>query len=158
MSISTIAHVDAMVQRVRSYVSPTTGETAARLCASRIYNGHGGKFLDPETAAFPHAVLRKINVRSDPLTYERENFDVEVMVHHQGRNNGAALETLTDLILQALITWRESSTEVGLSFAREYVQDRLTTVAATGTLANVLTNRLLIAVSSFPRRITMAVA
>lgn len=156
MSDSTVGHVDAMVARVRSYTSPVTGKTVARLCAGRVYNAHGGKYQDPESAAFPHVVLRKVNAQGDDHGLER--FEVEALVHHQGRNKGADCEEIADLVEQAMLTWKESSAAAGLSVGRVAARDTLPINTGPGVLPNVITVRILITATGFPRRLTLAVA
>lgn len=155
-SEATVAHVDAAVLRVRNYTSPNTGKRAATLCANRVYNAHGGKYRDPETALFPQAVLAKINVNSDPQTLERENFDIEVLCHAQSRGKAHEAEALADLIQQALLTWRESSTADGLTFGRGYTRSKLPDVTE-GALKDITTVRVVVGCSAFPKMITEAV-
>ena len=156
-SDATIAHVDTAVQQVLAYVSPNTGKKAALLCGNRVYNGHGGKYRDPETAQFPHVTLLKINVRSDDQVDVQENFDIEALCHARGRNRAAEAEALADFITQALLTWRESSNHAGHTRGRGYTRATLPPVEGADRMADVTTVRVTVGCSSFPKLVTAAV-
>lgn len=143
MSQSTSTHLDAVVARIKSYTSPTSGETMARLAKNRVYKGRS-----PDGAPFPHVVVRKINVFSDPFVSVRENFDVEVMCHHRPRTKEADLDVIADLVQQALTAWVESSAAVGLTFSRGWQRDRL------DFDDEVITQRLLFPCSSLSTLVT----
>lgn len=157
-SESTIAHVDAAVLRVRSFQSPTTGKTAALLCKNAVFNSHGGKYRDPETAPHPFVVLAKINIRSNPTVDVQEDFDIEALCHAKGRGRAQEAETLADLVQQALLTWRESGTAEGLTTGRGYTRVTLPAVEGSDRMRDVTTVRVTVACSSFPTMVTAVLA
>lgn len=147
MSDSTSSALDSVVTRLKSYVSPTSGKTLAQLTANRVY-----KSRSPDGAAFPHVVVRKINVVSDPFVDVRENFTIEVMCHHRPKTKEADLDVIADLVQQAMTAWRESASSLGLTFSRGWQRDRL------DFDDEVITQRLLFPCSSLPKLVTAVLA
>jgi hypothetical protein len=153
MSDSTEAHVDAAVAHVKAYVSPTTGKTVLLLAAGRVYGGQA-----PPAAAYPHVVLRKTNAGADPeYNNLREVFDLEATCIHQSRQKLSDCEAIADLIEQALLSWRESSPEIGLTFGQTSVRD---TDPPDDELLpkdrDLVTVRVVVRCASWPRRLTAA--
>lgn len=119
MSDSTTAHVDAAVEQLKAYVSPTTGETMARLVVGRVYAKQA-----PAGVQFPYVVVRKVNQSGDPeFSNLREAFDIEATCVHQSRDKLDDCEAIADLAEQALLTWRESSPALGLTYGQTADRD-----------------------------------
>lgn len=151
MSDSTNGDIDAIVARIKAYTSPTASTTVARLAAGRVYGWQA-----PDNAAFPHVVVRKINARTDPqYAHLRENYDIEAMCFHQ-RPKERDCESIADVVEQSLLSWRESSTTLGLTFARTAQRDRLPYLNDAAN-KDIVTVRVIVGVAAFPKRLTALV-
>ena len=151
---STVEQMDAVVARLLSYESPTSGTTVARLTAARVYNEHGGKYVVPATAKFPHVTVRKVNAGSDLQVVSRENFDVEILVHDRTRPRAHHCEAIADVVEQAMLSWLESSQSAGLTVGQSVRRDTLPMVTAESRLSDVVTVRLLVGCYAWSKRTT----
>lgn len=143
-----------IVARIKAYVNPVAfpfGVTVGTYVGDRIYRSQA-----PDDADVPYIVLRAINAQTDPaFNNTRVNFDLEVMVFGRPRSAEQTVETIADLVEQALLTWRESGATLGLSFARTSLRDTLPPLPdpANRELVQV---RLLIECATWPRYLTTA--
>ena len=155
---STVEQMDAVVARLKSYVSPTLGRSVSQLTAGHVYNEHGGKNVVSAVAKFPHVTVRKVNAQSDPQVMSRENFDVEILVHHRGRPNGHRAEEIADVAEQAMLSWLDSSPSVGLTVGQSVRRDTLPMVDSVSHLREVVTVRLVVGCYAWSKRTTAVFA
>lgn len=112
----------------------------------------------PDNTQFPCVVMRIIDWQSDAsLSNMAVTFDVEVMVYGRGRTPStvSTVKQIADLAEQALLTWKESSATLGLTFGQFSQRD---TVPPPPEPADreVFAERVLVTCQSFPRYITDA--
>lgn len=153
-SDSSTAQLNAAIARVKTYTSPTLATTVGRLTSNRVY-----PWQAPAAAPFPHVVIRKQNgVTNRELGNAQEMFDLEATCVAHPRENEVRAEELADIVQQALLTWRESSSTIGLTLALNLKsRDREESDIDTATNQEVVVVRLVVECVSWPRLLTAAV-
>lgn len=152
-STSQSAVIETIVARLLAY--SFGGTTINTLAGGRVY-------IDwpPDDAAFPNVLVRITNWQSDPqYGNARSTFDVEIMVYGRGRSatNARTVKQIADLAEQALLTWRESSSTLGLSFGR--TSERETAPPPPDPFdREVMAERILVNGVSWARYLTDAIA
>lgn len=151
MSHSHDAHESMIVDRLKAFTSPTSATTLARLTAGHVYATQA-----PAAAPFPMVVVRKMNQQSDLQISGRENFEIEVMVHHRPAVKESACHAIADLIVQALMSWKHTSPDSGITFTQGYRRDRLPLGTSEPGKEEVVTIRLVFPAVTWPRYVTAA--
>lgn len=145
--------MDTIVKRIRAYVNANS-QSMATVASARIYARQA-----PDVVQFPYVLLRIINRQTDPrYNNTRETFDIEALCHNRPRSKEPTerdTEILGDLVKQALLTWKESGYDLGLSFGREARGETLPVEPAPGD-AEIVTVRVVVSCASWPKYLTAA--
>lgn len=112
----------SVVARLLAYVDDSGNTLGTRWGASGLYVSQA----PDSTSATRYGVVRKINTQSSPeYSNTSQLFDLEVMCYGRPRSSEQDVEFDADLAEGALLTWTESSSALGLTFARESQRDTL---------------------------------
>lgn len=144
------ALVKTIVDRLKTYVD-AGGNSIGTLASNRVYVTQA-----PDDTAFPCLVVRAINWQTTAeLNNTQATFDLEVMVMHRPRSAEQAAELLGDLVEEAMLTWRESSAALGLSFANTSRRDTYPPLP-TPADRELVQHRVMVSCTTWPHYLTAA--
>lgn len=119
-SNGTVAQLKTIASRLRGYITPD-GATLASLSGCKVYERSA-----PPDAIMPYVVVRKINAFTERgFGNTREQFDLEITCYVRGRQHEQEASAICDLVMQALLSWREASASAGLTLSQSARRDQL---------------------------------
>lgn len=148
-SNGTVAQLKRIAARLREYSSPE-GVKLASLSGCKVYERSA-----PSDALMPHVVVRKIN--SVTHGQVRESFEIEAICSVRGRDAEQTASAMADIVIQALLSWREASAAAGLSVGVDARRDQLDFTQSPADPA-VRAERVLIECESWPKYLTSALS
>lgn len=112
-SDATSNQLKTVIARLLAYQNDA-GQQLSTYIAARVYVSQA-----PDDTSGTYLVVRKINTELDPEVGNlREEFDIEITGYGRPRSKEQEVELVVDLAEEALITWKESSPALGLSYGR----------------------------------------